>query len=84
MFNETNFDTMRIVIKAFNEASHKNYGSYAYAAGYFESKMLQMFVLLPKKAQKMFIEDLVRATQQQEQEVIAKMNKRPTVDKVSV
>jgi len=84
MFNETNFETMRLVMKAFAEASHKNYSSHSYAAGYYEATILRMFHLLPKKAQRIFIEDMVRATQKQEQEVIAKMNKNPEVDRAFV
>lgn len=75
MFNETNFDTMQIVLRAFGNASRENYQSHSYAAGYYEATIMRMFTLLPKKAQKVFIEDMVRATQKQEQEVVAKMNK---------
>jgi hypothetical protein len=84
MFNETNFDTMRLVMKAFASASRENYQSHSYAAGYYESTILRMFTLLPKRAQKIFIEDMVRATQQQEKEVIARLNENRTVDRVSV
>ena len=84
MFNETNFDTMRIVMKAFADASHKNYKSHSYAAGFYESTIMSMFPLLPKKVQRAFIEQMVHATQKQEQEVVAQMNKNTTVDRVSV
>ena len=39
---------------------------------------------LPKRMQKAFIDDMVRAAKKQEAEVIAKMQKDPSVDKVSV
>ena len=84
MFNETNFETMRLVMKAFADASRQNYSSHSYAAGYYEATILRMFHLLPKKAQRIFIEDMVRATQKQEQEVVARMNENRTVDKVAV
>ena len=84
MFDETNFETMRLVMKSFNSAAYENYKSQAYAAGYYEATILRMFHLLPKKAQRIFIEDMVRATQKQEQEVVAKMNENRTVDRVSV
>ena len=84
MFNETNFDTMRIVMKAFTDASYKNYGSHSYAAGYYETTILRMFPLLPKKAQRLFIEDMVRSTQQQEAEASKKLAENRTVDRVAV
>ena len=75
MWTTDNQDTMKIVLKAFGEASHKNYGSHSFAAGYLESLVVQMLPSLPKRVQKMFIEDMVRATQKQEKEVIDKMNR---------
>ena len=75
MWTTDNQDTMKIVLKAFGEASNKNYhGSYAFQAGYLESLVVQMLPSLPKRVQKMFIDDMVRATQKQEKEVIDKMN----------
>lgn len=68
-------DTMKIVLKAFQDASHKNYGSHSFAAGYLESLVVQMLPFMPKRVQKSFVDDMVRATQKQEQEVIGKMNK---------
>ena len=73
LFTTENQDTMKIVLKAFGEASHRNYGSHSFEAGYLESLVVQMLPLLPKRMQKVFIDDMVRATQKQEQEVIAKM-----------
>ena len=73
MWTTENQDTMKIVLKAFGEASHKNYGSHSFEAGYLESLVVQMLPHLPKRMQKMFIDDMVRATQKQEAEVIAKM-----------
>ncbi len=70
---DTNQDTMRIVLKAFNDAAQKNYGSFAYSAGYMESMVLRMLPSLPKRMQKIFIDEMIRATAAQEKEVIAKM-----------
>jgi len=76
MWTTENQDTMKIVLRAFGEAARKNYSeSYAFEAGYLQSLVVQMLPSLPKRVQKMFIEDMVRATQKQESEVIAKMNK---------
>lgn len=75
MWTTENQDTMKIVLKAFGEASHKNYGSHSFEAGYLESLVVQMLPMLPKRMQKAFIEDMVRATQKQEKEVIDKMVK---------
>ena len=73
LFTTENQDTMKIVLRAFGEASHRNYGSHSFEAGYLESLVVQMLPLLPKRMQKVFIDDMVRATQKQEKEAIAKM-----------
>ena len=73
LFTTENQDTMKLVLKAFGEATHRNYGSHSFEAGYLESVVVEMLPLLPKRMQKRFIDDMVRATQKQEQEVIAKM-----------
>jgi len=76
MWTTENQDTLKIVLRAFGEAARKNYdGSYAFEAGYLESVIVSMLPLMPKRAQKIVIDDMVRATQKQEKEVIAKMNK---------
>ena len=73
LFTSENQDTMKIVLRAFGEASHKNYGSHSFEAGYLESMVVEMLPFLPKRMQKVFIEDMVRATKKQEQQVIDKM-----------
>lgn len=75
MWTTENQDTMKIVLRAFGDASHKNYGSHSFEAGYLESMVVEMLPHLPKRMQKVFIEDMVRATKKQEAEVVAKMNK---------
>lgn len=75
MWTTESQDTMKIVLRAFGDASHKNYGSHSFEAGYLESLVVQMLPFMPKRVQKSFVEDMVRATKKQEQEVIAKMTK---------
>lgn len=75
LFTSENQDTMKIVLKAFGEAVHKNYGSHSFEAGYLESVVVEMLPHLPKRVQKVFINDMIRATQKQEKEVIDKMVK---------
>ena len=75
MWTTENQDTMNIVLKAFSEAAHKNYGTHSFEAGYLQSLVGSMLPHLPKRMQKIFIEDMVRATKKQEQQVIDKMNK---------
>ena len=75
MFTTENQDTMKIVLKAFNDASLNNYGNHSYAAGYLESTVIEMLRYTPKRYQKGLINDFIRATQRQEEQVIAKMNK---------
>jgi hypothetical protein len=84
MWTTDNQDTMKIVLRAFGDASHKNYGSHSFEAGYLESVIISILPGLPKRQQKILIEDMVRATQKQEQEVLKKMAKDPGVDKVSI
>ncbi len=84
MFDTQNQDTFRIVLKAFSEAANKNYNGHAFEAGYLQSLAVQMMGMMPKKYQRHFIDDMVRATQKQEQEVIKKMNENRVFDKVSV
>ena len=75
MFTTENQDTLKIVLKAFSDASLKNYDSHSYAAGYLESTVIEMLRYTPKRYQKGLINDFIRATQRQEEQVIAKMNK---------
>lgn len=84
MWTTENQDTMKIVLRAFGEASHKNYGSHSFEAGYLESMVVEMLPFLPKRLQKTFIEDMVRATKKQEAEVIKKMQENRTLDRVAV
>ena len=75
MWTTDNQDTMRIVLKAFMDASLKNYNSHSYAAGYLESMVVQMLPFMPKRVQKSFVEDIIRAVQKNEAQIIAKTNK---------
>jgi len=73
---------MKIVLRAFSDASQKNYGSHSYAAGYLESMVVQMMPFMPKRVQKSFVEDVIRAVQKQEKEVVEKMNQNQTMERV--
>ena len=75
MWTTDNQDTMNIVLKAFSEAAHKNYGSHSYESGYLQSVIISLVPLLPKRQQKVLIEDMVRAAQKQEQELVKKIMK---------
>ena len=75
MWTTDNQDTLNIVLKAFSEAAHKNYNGHAFEAGYLQSVIISILPDLPKRKQKVLIDDMVRAAQKQEREVIAKMNK---------
>ena len=75
MWTTENQDTMKIVLKAFIDASLKNYDSHSYAAGYLESTVIEMLRYTPKRYQKGLINDFIRAAQRQEEQVIKKMNK---------
>ena len=75
MWTTDNQDTMKDVLKAFSEAARARYDTMAFEAGYLESVIVSILPDMPKRKQKALIEDMVRATQRLEREVIAKMNK---------
>ena len=73
MWTTDNQDTFAIVLKSFSDAAHKNYGSHSFEAGYLQSLAVQMLKEMPKRMQKVFIDDMVRAAVKQESEVVKKM-----------
>ncbi len=75
MWTTENQDTMSLVLRAFSEAARKNYDGHAFEAGYLQSVIISLVPLLPKRQQKVLIEDMVRAAKKQEAQVIEKMNK---------
>jgi len=75
-----NDETFELVMKAFVEASEENH-DYAYTAGYLSSFARDLFSVLPKTKQRMFIAALVRATAKQEAEVIEKRNKKQMLER---
>ena len=75
MWTTDNQDTMQVVLKAFSEAARQNYDGHAFEAGYLQSVVVSMMPHLPKRVQKVFIDDMVRATQRQEKQMIEKMTK---------
>ena len=75
MWTTENQDTMQVVLRAFSEAARKNYDGHAFEAGYLQSVIVSMLPQLPKRLQKAYIDDMVRAAQKQEAEVLAKMTK---------
>jgi len=75
MWTTENQDTMSLVLRAFSEAARKNYDGHSFEAGYLQSVIISLVPLLPKRQQKVLIEDMVRAAKKQEAEVIKKMNK---------
>ena len=75
MWTTENQDTMSLVLRAFSEAARKNYDGHAFEAGYLQSVIISLVPLLPKRQQKVLIEDMVRAAKKQEQEVVKKIMK---------
>ena len=73
MWTTDNQDTLNIVLKAFSEAAKQNYGNHSFEAGYLQSVIISILPDLPKRKQKVLIDDMVRATQKQEKQVIEKM-----------
>jgi hypothetical protein len=75
MWTTENQDTMQVVLRAFSDAAYKNYDGHAFEAGYLQSLVISMLPMVPKRMQKAFIDDMVRAAKKQEAAVIEKMNK---------
>jgi len=82
MWTTENQDTMSLVLRAFSEAARKNYDGHAFEAGYLQSVIISLVPLLPKRQQKVLIEDMVRAAKKQETEVVKKMNENKTLERV--
>ena len=73
LFTTENQDTIKDVLKAFQDAAYANYGSHSFAAGYLESVIVSILPLMPKRQQKVLINDMIRATQKQEAEAVKKI-----------
>lgn len=73
MWTTDNQDTLSLVLRSFSEAARKNYGSHSFEAGYLQSVIISLVPLLPKRQQKVLIDDMIRATQKQEKEILDKM-----------
>lgn len=75
LFTSENQDTMKIVLRAFNDAAYQRYNNHSYGAGYLESMVVEMLAHTPKRYQKALIQSMVGVTQRLEQEVIQKTQK---------
>jgi hypothetical protein len=73
MWTTDNQDTMSIVLKAFSDAARRNYDSHSFEAGYLQSVIISILPDLPKRKQKVLINDMIRAAQKQEKEVLDKI-----------
>jgi len=73
MWTTDNQDTLSLVLKSFSDAARENYGSHSFESGYLQSVLISVLPLMPKRAQKILIDDMVRAAKKQEAEVVAKM-----------
>jgi hypothetical protein len=73
MWTTDNQDTMSIVLKAFSDAARRNYDGHSFEAGYLQSVIISILPDLPKRKQKVLINDMIRAAQKQEKEVLDKI-----------
>jgi hypothetical protein len=73
MWTTDNQDTMSIVLKAFSDAARRNYDGHSFEAGYLQSVIISILPDLPKRQQKVLINDMIRAAQKQEKEVLDKI-----------
>lgn len=81
MWTTENQDTLSDVLKAFSEAAHQHYGNHSFEAGYLQSTLVSVLPLLPKRQQKVLIEDMIRATQRRERLVIEQRNENRTFER---
>ena len=72
MWTTDNQDTLSLVLRSFSDAARENYGSHSFESGYLQSVLISVLPLMPKRAQKILINDMVRAAKKQEQEVVNK------------
>ncbi len=82
MWTTTNQDELALVLKSFSQAACKNYGDHAFEAGYLQSLCVSMLADMPKRKQKEVINDMIRATQRQEKQVVEKMSQNRTFERV--
>jgi hypothetical protein len=81
---QDNQNALADVLRAFSEAAKMNYGTHAFEAGYLQSTLVSILPLLPKRDQKVLIDDIARAAQKQSafafqkqsDQIIAKMSKK--------
>ena len=73
MWTTDNQDTMKIVLRAFNDAAYQRYNNHSYGAGYLESMVVEMLAHTPKRYQKALIQSMVGVTQRLEKEAIERM-----------
>jgi len=73
MWTTDDQDTMSIVLKAFSDAARRNYDGHSFEAGYLQSVIISILPDLPKRKQKVLINDMIRAAQKQEKEVLDKI-----------
>ena len=73
MWTTDNQDTMSIVLKTFSDAARRNYDGHSFEAGYLQSVIISILPDLPKRKQKVLINDMIRAAQKQEKEVLDKI-----------
>lgn len=66
MWTTENQDKFAEVLKGFSDAAYKNYSGHSFEAGYLQSLAVQMLAEMPKRMQKVFIEDMIRATKRQD------------------
>jgi hypothetical protein len=62
----------QISVNSFITASREHYGSYAHAAGYLSSTVVEMFEHLTKKQQKFMLQSFQEAAARQQKEAKAK------------
>lgn len=82
MWNSENREQLNEVLKSFSEIAQKNYNGFAFEAGYLQSVIVSLVPLLPKRQQKILIEDMTRATQKQTEQYIKKLESNQTFERV--
>ena len=82
MWTSENQDSLEVVLKAFSGAARKNYGDHAFEAGYLQSTLISILPFLPKRQQKVLIEDMDRAAQRQARQYMEKLSQNRVFERV--
>lgn len=78
-FTTANQDEMEAALTQFSTVTNTLFGSHSYAAGFYESTIVDLLARLPKRQQRDAIEDIRRATLRMQRQLQAKLERSSAV-----